>query len=171
MGGIGKRLDMSQGRFLRRGQRSGWLSFQLHQLAKFSLDRPPPRQIQSALQHQSVYVVPSLWRSHLRGTARWRDGCVHVAMPGGGRCPRPRRPGRFGHRQPRQATTPAPRASERQKRRPLCCCLAHLPLGLPRIHDFKPSSEARSSTRGPTYRRAGAAAVPRRRAAAHTLMP
>ena len=119
------------------------------------LDRPPPRQIQSALQHQSVYVVPSLWRSHLRGTARWRDGCVHVAMPGGGRCPRPRRPGRFGHRQPRQATTPAPRASERQKRRPLCCCLAHLPLGLPRIHDFKPSSEgalvaarAHASTRG-----------------------
>ena len=87
----------------------------------FTLNRPPPRQIQSALQNQSVYLFSSLWRSHLRGTARWRDGCVHVAMPSGGRCPRPRRPGRFGHRQPRQATRPAPRACGRQKRRPLSC--------------------------------------------------
>ena len=160
---------MSQGRFLRRGQRSGWLSFQLHQLAKFSLDRPPPRQIQSALQHQSVYVVPSLWRSHLRGTARWRDGCVHVAMPGGGRCPRPRRPGRFGHRQPRQATTPAPRASERQKRRPLCCFWPTFRSDYLGYTTSNQAARARSSQRGPTHRRAGATAVPRRRSAAHTL--
>ena len=85
-------------------------------------------------------------------------------------------PARRGHSQPRPATRPAPRASERQKRRPLCC-LAHLPIGLPRISEVNQAARARSSQRGPTHRRAGATAarprlthtmpLPSRRAAAH----
>ena len=37
------------------------------------LDRPPPRQIQSALQNQSVYVVSTASYLRNRGGARWRD--------------------------------------------------------------------------------------------------